>query len=352
MGVLAIVGTAKAGFLVRAGGGRADWTIEGPIFKGWKVTASTRTPTGRYVVATASDVYGPAVHVSEDLQTWRQVENVPAWPKGSDRKLNQIWTLVAGADRLYAGVDEAGLFTSDDDGETWVPVDGFNEHATRSSWFPGAGGLCAHAVVIDPANPKRLWCGVSAVGVFRSDDGGATWNLKNDGIPPVVEDKNHKDIGRCVHGLVADPDNADILYRREHNGMFRSRDGGETWQRIEKGLASQFGFPIALHRPSRALFTVSLESDEYRMPANGALRVCRSRTGGDSWEELADGLPQAGAYMGVLRGAMDVDDLEPCGVYFGTTAGTVHVSTDAGDSWTQLPCTLPRILSVSVFADV
>jgi photosystem II stability/assembly factor-like uncharacterized protein len=351
MGVLGIVGTDKAGFLIRSDRGRDDWRIEGPIFKGWKVTASTRDKAGRYIVATASEVYGPAVHVSEDLETWRQVEKGPAWPKDVQRKMKQIWTLAAGPDRLYAGVDEAGLFTSDDGGESWQPVVGFNEHATRSAWFPGAGGLCAHAVLVDPRDPNRVWCGVSAVGVFRSDDGGTTWDLKNEGIPAVVEDKEHRNLGRCVHGLVADPDNANLIYRREHNGMFRSNDGGETWQRNEKGLASWFGFPIAMDRATRALFTVALESDEYRMPADGALRVCRSRDGGDSWECLTNGLPQNNAYMGVLRGAMDVDNLDPCGVYFGTTAGTVHISTDGGDSWVQLPCNLPRILSVSVFAD-
>ena len=350
MAVTAIVGTSKAAFLLRGDDARREWKIEGPLFKGWKVTATTRDQAGRYFAATASDVYGPALHVSEDLKSWRQLENGPAWSK-DDRKLTQIWTLVPGPDRLYAGVDEAGLFASDDGGDSWQSIESLNEHATRSAWFPGAGGLCLHAILIDPRDPKRLWCGISAVGVFRSEDGGKTWDLKNDGIPPVVEDKDHKELGRCVHGLVADPDDANTIYRREHNGMFRSHDGGESWERIENGLASWFGFPIALDRTTRAIYVVPLESDEYRLPPEGQLSVYRSRNGGDSWESLRKGLPQENCYAGVLRSAMVVDHMKPCGVYLGTTAGTLHVSNDDGESWTQLPCTLPRILSISVFTD-
>ena len=341
MGVLVIVGTDKAAFLLRSKD-RQNWQLEGPLFKGWRLTAATRHGSGRYFVATASQVYGTAIHASDDLKTWSQIETGPAWPKDGDRKLNQIWTLKSAGDRLYAGVDEAGLFASDDGGETWDSV---------SAWFPGAGGLCVHAILTDSKNPRRLWAGISAVGVFRSDDGGKTWQLKNEGIPPVVEDKDHKDLGRCVHGLAADPENADTIYRREHNGMFRSRDGGETWTRIENGLGSWFGFPIAMDQTTKTLYTVPVESDEYRMPAEGRFAVYRSRDGGDSWEALRRGLPQDHCYINVLRSALAVDHLSPCGVYAGSTAGTMHISNDGGDSWAQAPCTLPRVLSLSVFRD-
>jgi photosystem II stability/assembly factor-like uncharacterized protein len=351
MNVLVIVGTDKGGFLLRADESRDAWTVEGPLFKGWKVTAAARDEQGRFFVATASMVYGSALHVSDDLKEWRQIAVGPAWEKDQQRKLNQVWTLHVDGDRYYAGVDEAGLFASDDRGETWVPVAGLNEHETRGGWFPGAGGLCAHALLVDPRDPNRIWCGISAVGVFRSDDGGATWHTKNDGIRIVIEDEQHKDIGFCVHGLVADPDDANVIYRREHTGMFRSRDGGDSWEIIENGVPSRFGFPIVMDRSTKRLFIVPMESDEYRLPIDGRLMVLRSDNGGDSWTSASNGLPERDAYMGVLRGAMDVDHLGPCGVYMGTTAGTMHVTSDAGDSWRQLPVTLPRILHVSAYTD-
>ncbi len=351
MTVTAMLGTAKGGFIARSNPDRSAWTIDEPLFKGWKVTTSARDDKGRYFVATASDVYGPALHVSDDLKQWKQIEKGPSWAKDLDRKLNQIWTLHLGPGRYYAGVDEAGLFASDDGGESWSPIEALNEHATRSAWAPGAGGLCAHALLVDPKNTDRVWCGISAVGVFRTEDGGRSWHPKNQGIPQVLEDKDHKDVGYCVHGLIADPDDANTIYRREHNGMFRSRDGGDSWERIENGLPNWFGFPIAMDRRTRTIFVHPMESDEYRMPADGKFRMYRSRDGGDSWEPLTDGLPQQGAYMGVLRSALDCDQLDPCGVYVGTTAGTVYASNNAGDSWTQFPCTLPRVLSVTVFHD-
>ncbi len=349
MGVTVMVGTDRAAFLYRSDAARKTWALQGPLFKGWKVTTGARDARGRYFAATASEVYGPAIHVSDDLVNWRQIEKGPAWPKGSDRKLKQVWTIVPAGRRIYAGVDDAGLFVSEDAGESWGPVEGLNEHPTRPSWFPGAGGLCLHAILVDPRNPDRIWCGISAVGVFRSDDGGRTWRTRNQGVKLVIEDKEHKDIGCCVHGLVADPDDADVIYRREHTGMFRTRDGGDRWERIENGLASWYGFPVAMDHRSKALYVIPLESDEYRTPVEAKLRVYRSRDSGDSWEPLTRGLPQEHAYMGVLRGALAVDDLAPCGVYFGTTAGTVFASGDAGETWKQLAGTLPRVLSLSVF---
>lgn len=352
MGVVGIVGTAKGGFVMRSDAGRERWELEGPLFKGWKVTAAARDERGRTFLATASDVYGAAIHASDDLETWRQIEHGPAWPKGGERKLNQIWTLrAAPGGRWFAGVDEAGLFVSEDGGEHWEPVEGLNEHPTRPKWFPGAGGLCAHALLVDPRDHDRIWCGISAVGVFRSDDGGRTWTPKNEGIPAPIEDETHKDIGRCVHGMVADPDDADTIYRREHVGMFRSHDGGEHWERVESGLPSWFGFPITMHRASKTLYVVPLESDEYRMPVEGRLAVYRSRDGGDSWEALGEGLPQSHAWTGVLRGALDCDQLDPCGLAFGTTGGRLYCSRDGGDSWSALPCELPRILHVSTWAE-
>jgi hypothetical protein len=351
MRVVAIIGTEKGAFVCSSGADRRQWTLEEPIFKGWRVTATTRTAGGRYLLATASQVYGPGLHESSDLESWKQIEKAPAYPDGGDRKLNQIWTLRSTPDRVYAGVDVAGLFTSDDQGLTWAPVPALNDHPTRPAWFPGAGGLCAHVVLVDPRRPERIWCGMSAVGVWRSDDGGASWQAKNEGIRCMIEDREYAEIGFCVHGLTHDPDVPDTLYRQDHAGMYRSRNGGDTWENIENGLPGWFGFPIAFDRRTKSLFAVPLESDEYRLPAGGRLAVYRSQNGGDSWEAMTDGLPTEPYYGTVLRGALAVDGLEQSGVYVGSTAGDVFVSTNVGQTWQRLPFRLPRVLSVAAYVE-
>ena len=351
MRVLLIVGTDKGGFVVRSDAARARWTVEGPLFKGWNVTSAARDTRGRYLLGVTSRVYGATIQISEDLAKWRQAPAGPSYPEGGKRRLNQIWRIHPARDAIFAGVDEAGLFRSDDGGERWAPVAALNEHPTRESWCPGAGGLCAHAILSDRGNPNRLWCGISAVGVFRTDDGAQTWHSKNRGVPVIIEDKVHKDIGYCVHALAQDPDEPATIWRQDHRGMFRTRDGGETWDRVERGLPSGFGFPIVIDPRTKTLFAVPLESDESRMPPEGRLRVYRSRDRGDSWEPLTRGLPQAHAYPVVLRGAMAVDGLEPAGVYFGTTAGTLYASADAGETWQELPALLGRIFCVAAFAD-
>ena len=349
MGVRLLVGTAKGGFWVTSDDCR-EWAVESPFFKGWKVTAGLRLEGGGFMAAVASDIYGPAIILSEDGREWEQVADGPAYPDGGDKRLRQIWTLREDRGTVYAGVQDAGLFTSDDGGRSWRPVPGLNDHPTRSAWMPGAGGLCCHALLFDPANPRRIWCGISAAGVFRSDDGGTTWAPKNLGVPTAFESKEHKGVGFCVHGLAQEPGDPNRIYRQDHLGMFRSLDGAENWERNEEGLETAFGFPVAIDRASGFLFAVPLEADQYRVPADGALRVFRSTDRGDSWHSASAGLPAANAYGTVLRGAMAVDDMEPGGVYFGTTSGTLHASADLGGSWTNLPVILPRILHVSAWA--
>lgn len=350
MSVRLMVGTGKGGFWVSSDDRRA-WKVSGPFFKGWKVTAGVRLADGRYMAAVASDIYGPALHVSRDGENWEQLPNGPAYPDGSDRRLRQVWTLRENRGVVYAGVQDAGLFTSSDGGESWDAVAGLNEHPSRAAWVPGAGGLCAHALLFDDRDPDRMWCGISAVGVFRTDDGGATWTPRNEGVPAALEDEHHKGIGTCVHALAQDPDDSDRIFRQDHLGMFRSGDGANRWERNERGLDATFGFPIVIDRTSKFLFAVPLEADQYRVPPGGALQVFRSTDAGDSWHSASAGLPAADAYGTVLRGAMAVDNLEPGGVYMGTTAGTLHVSADLGESWTNLPVILPRILHLSAWVD-
>lgn len=349
MPVKGLIGTQKAGFPFESNGDRGNLELGEPLFKGWKVTAAGRAPDGTYLVATSSGVYGPAVQRSRDFREWEQVVDGPGWPEGSDRRLRNIWFFKTVNDRVYAGVDDAGLFVSHDSGAKWEPVVGLNEHATRTAWSPGAGGLCAHVLLADQSG-ERLWCGISAVGMFRSDDGGETWQLKNDGVTKVADDENVEDTGYCVHCLVADPRDPDAIYRQDHSGVYRTGDGGDSWERIETGLPARFGFPIALDPNNRALFVIPQESDEYRMTPDGRLGVYRSDDRGDNWSLAGNGLPASGTYTGVLRGAMATDGLDPCGIYFGTTSGSFHASSDGGESWRNYGWELPRILSVDIIS--
>jgi len=243
MSVSVFAGTRK-GLWTATLDGNGTWDILGPYFKGWKVTAIDRVGIDTYVVATGSDVYGPAIHVGSPRDGWTQLASGPSFDPASGRKLDQIWTLVCASDAWYAGVSEAALFRSVDQGGSWQPVVGLNEHPTREGWFPGFGGLCAHTLLVDARDSRRMWCGISAVGVFRTEDGGDTWHPRNRGVTKVIPDESHDDIGFCVHALAADPSDPSVIYRQDHKGMYKTTDAGDTWTKIEDGLPSGFGFPL------------------------------------------------------------------------------------------------------------
>ena len=343
-------GTRKGLFILEADEDRERWTVEGPRLAGWEVQGVCHDDRDgdRLFAGVGHVAYGPTVHRSDDGGvTWEQVERSPAYPEAADREVTRVWTVVPGHDDdpdvLYAGVAEAGLFVSRDGGDTWSEVEGLAAHETRPRWQPGAGGLCCHSVLVHPDDPDRLWVGVSAVGVLRTDDGGASWSLCNAGLEVAAPDERHDGLGSCVHRLVQDPTDPDRLYQQNHRGVYRSTDAGDTWERLDDGLPSTFGFPLVLHpRDPETLYVFPLESDERRLAPDGRPAVYRSTDAGETWEARDEGFP-TDSWVTVLRHAMAVDDLEPAGVYVGTTGGRVFHSADAGDTWAAVDCHLPRV---------
>lgn len=354
--VTLLIGTKKGAFVLRSDSNREQWKLQDePLFKGWEVfdlVADTRTP-GKWLAATGHYVYGSLVQLSSDSgKSWTQMEASPAYAKESGFQLKNIWCVQPSTAEepgvFYAGVDEAGLFRSEDGGKSWEELNALSGHPSRGEWMEGAGGLCCHSVRIDPANPNRLWTGISAVGVFRSDDRGKTWELRNEGLPNVIPSKDFPGIGSCVHSLVIDPRNSNRLYQQNHQGVYRSDDAGDHWYAIESGLKEkQFGFPIVTDpNDPDTVYIIPQESDEFRHAEGGKLTVCRSRDGGTTWKRLRNGLPD-NCYTGVLRKAMCTDHCDKTGVYFGSANGQIFYTRNAGDEWQTLPITLPRIFSLS-----
>ncbi len=364
--VTVLVGTTRGAFFFHSDAQRRDWEMTGPHLDGWEIYglcasgADGKEGEGkenhrgnRIFAGTSHFVYGPTIRVSEDLgATWTQVEAGPRYNGNNGFTLNRIWQIVPGHPSepatFFAGVDEAGLFVSRNSGTTWEEVTGLSQHPTRAEWAPGNGGLCLHTILVDPSNPRRMWIGISAVGVFRTEDGGQQWKVCNQGLPQAVTGVKNQEVGRCVHKLVLDPKDSNTLYCQFHGGVFKSIDAADTWQPIESGLPSNFGFPMVV-TASGDLFVIPLESDMLRHVNAGRLRVYRSGDGGKSWTDSSRGLPEAPQYVSVLRDAMAVDTLEQAGVYFGTNMGEVFCSPDGGQNWDRLPGQFPRITSLKTW---
>ncbi|HEX9766503.1 MAG TPA: hypothetical protein VGA36_07045, partial [Nitriliruptorales bacterium] len=316
-----LIGTDKGAYALHSDD-RDRWEAGKPRFPGWRVTAFGTAPDGTHLAATASNWYGATISRSPDLEAWEEIEDGPAYDAASGRKLKQIWTFhVTGDATVLAGVDEAGLFRSSDNGVSWDPVPGLNDHESRPGWQGGGGGLCAHHVLSDG---DRVWVGISSVGLFRSDDGGASFGRFDQGVTPVSTAAEGADMdGWCVHGLVADPADADRIWRQDHMGMYRTINGGESWERIENGLPSGFGFAIRRDHATGRLFNAPIDKPENRTPVDGRFGVYTSDDDGDSWHVAGTGWPDDPGYGIVLRGAMTTDDKDPLGVYVGTTSGEV-----------------------------
>jgi len=350
--VVLFVGTTKGAFVFTSDVERRRWECRGPLLPGWQVyDLLALQGTGRLLAATNHMAYGATVRVSDDGgATWRQQARSPRYASDSGRSVRQIWRfsqrVSPSADTpLYAGVADAGLFASHDAGESWVEVSGLADHPTRRFWEPAAGGLCLHSIVVDPTDAHRVWVGIARAGVFRSNDSGATWSVFNEGLPPAEAGHPCPSVGRCVHKLAIDPRPPHPLYLQHHGGVFRSADGAGPWVRIDAGLPSSYGFPITLdHRG--VIYVAPLVGPEERYMPAGRLALYRSSDGGESWQECRSGLPRIPHYVSVLRDALATDSLDPVGIYLGTTSGELYASADGGDNWHCIAGQFTRITSI------
>jgi hypothetical protein len=354
--VVVLAGTSKGLFALRSGPDRDRWTLAGPWFRGEEIGAAaldTRGGRARLLVVATSSHWGPSVYRSDDLgATWIEPEaDTLAFPDGAGAAVARVWQLQpAGAaqpDVVYAGVEPAALFRSDDGGESFRLDEGLWGHEHRPQWEPGGGGLCLHTILPDPTGGTRLGIAVSAAGFYRTLDG-KTWEAANTGIKAPFLPEPTPEFGQCVHKVDRHPSEPDTLFCQHHWGVYRSDDFGGQWREVGADqLPSTFGFPLVAdpNRPGTA-YVVPLTSDEFRCTADGRMRVFRTTDGGASWEGLGDGLPQANAFLTVLRDGFAADTCDPAGLYVGTRTGEVFGSPDSGATWQELARHLPPVLCV------
>ena len=363
-GVRVLVGTRKGAFVLTSDEKRAEWEVSGPHFGGWEMYHLKGSPAdpNRIYASQSSGWFGQLIQRSDDGgRTWDPVgndfryEGVPGthqWYDGTPHpwEFARVWHLEPSRtdpDTVYAGVEDAALFSTTNGGRSWQEIPGLREHGSGSRWQPGAGGLCLHTILLHPSDEQRLYTAISAAGAFRSDDGGTSWLPINKGLLSGEIPQQEAEVGHCVHSLAMHPDRPDVLFMQKHWDVMRSDDAGGSWYEISGDLPSDFGFPIEVHaHEPDTVYVVPITSDSHHYPPDGRLRVYRSRTGGGDWEPLTRGLPQENCYVNVLRDAMSIDRLDECGVYVGTSGGQVYGSADSGDSWTAIVRDLPPVLSV------
>ncbi|HEX3234885.1 MAG TPA: exo-alpha-sialidase [Gemmatimonadales bacterium] len=365
-GVRVLVGTRKGAFVLTSDGTRDRWDVSGPYFAGFEIYHVKGSPAdpNRLYASQTSGWFGQLLQRSDDGgTTWEPVGNefaydgVPGthqWYDGTQHpwEFKRVWHLepsLSDPDTVYAGVEDAALFRTVDGGRSWQELAGLRGHPSGPRWMPGAGGMGLHTILLDPTHPGRIFIAISAAGVFRSDDAGATWRPVNQGLRSQYIPDPNADVGHCVHRIAMHPSRPGVLFMQKHWDVMRSDDAGESWQEVSGNLPTDFGFPIDVHaHEPETIYVVPIKSDSEHYPPEAKLRVYRSRTGGNEWEALTQGLPQKDCYVNVLRDAMAVDSLDPCGVYFGTTGGQVYASANAGDSWAPIVRDLPAVLSVEV----
>jgi hypothetical protein len=386
-GVRLLVGTRKGAFILTSDEKRKDWKVEGPHFAGWEIYHVKGSPvdSNRIYASQTSAWFGQIIQRSSDGgKTWETPgggigTGADGMPKGEGNKFvydtspetgkpltthmwydgtqhpwefKRVWHLepsLTDSNTVYAGVEDAALFRTTDGGTTWHEFAGLRGHGSGPRWQPGAGGMCLHSILLDPKNPQRMFIAISAAGAFRTDDGGKNWKPINQGLHSQYIPDPKAEVGHCVHHIAMHPKRPDTLFMQKHWDIMRSDDAGDSWREVSGNLPSDFGFPIDIHaHEPETIYIVPIKSDSEHFPPDGKLRVYRSRSGGNEWEELTKGLPQRDCYVNVLRDAMSVDSLDRCGIYFGTTGGQVYGSSDSGDTWNAIVRDLPAVLSVEV----
>jgi len=381
--VRVLVGTKKGAFILTSDGARKNWEISQPHFMGWEIyhlKGSPADPNVMYASQT-SGWFGQIIQRSDDGgKSWNtpgskpeELKDPQGMPRGESNKFvyngntgnhlwydgtphpwefKRVWHLepsLTDPNTCYAGVEDAALFRTTDGGKSWHELAGLRTHPSASQWMPGAGGMGLHTILLDRANPQRMFIAISAAGVFRTEDGGKTWKPANRGLTSNFMPDPTAEVGHCVHRIAVHPSRPDTLFMQKHWDVMRSDNGGESWQEVSGNLPSDFGFPIEVHaHDPNTIYVIPIKSDSEHYPPDAKLRVYRSRSGGNEWEPLTKGLPQKHCYVNVLRDASCVDGLEPCGIYFGTTGGQVYVSADSGDSWQAIVRDFPAVLSVEV----
>jgi photosystem II stability/assembly factor-like uncharacterized protein len=384
--VRVLVGTRKGAFVLISDGKRDKWDIAGPYFTGWEIyhLKGSKADPNQIYASQSSGWFGQILQRSNDGgKTWETPggETIPApgemrkvsnkfaydtspetgkpltthqWYDGTQHpwEFKRVWHLepsLSDPDTVYAGVEDAAIFKTTDGGKSWNELPGLRGHGTGPKWQPGAGGMCLHTIILDPSNPRRIYIAISAAGAFRTDDGGATWKPINQGLRSQYIPDPTAEVGHCVHHVAMHPSRPDVLFMQKHWDVMRTDNAGDSWREVSGNLPTDFGFVIDVHaHEPETIYVVPIKSDSEHIPLEGKLRVYRSRAGGNEWEPLTKGLPQKDCYVNVLRDAMAVDSLDKCGVYFGTTGGQVYASSDAGDNWTPIAEHLPAVLSVEV----
>ena len=387
--VRVLAGTKKGAFILTSAAQRSSRTVDGPFFGGWEIYHMKGSPVdpNRIYASQSSGWFGQIIQRSDDGgKTWfqpgfkdmesRTADGMPAtesnrfsydtsekkgkpltthqWYDGTQHpwEFKRVWHLepsLTDPDTVYAGVEDAALFKSIDGGKSWKELSALRGHPSGPKWQPGAGGMAVHTIILDKENPGRIYVAISAAGAFRSDDDGETWKPINQGLSSEYIPDPHAEVGHCVHRIAMHPAKPDVLFMQKHWDVMRSDNAGELWTEVSGNLPSDFGFVVDVHaQEPNTVYVIPIKSDSEHFPPEGKLRVYRSRTGGNTWEALTRGLPQENCYVNVLRDAMAVDTLDPCGIYFGTTGGQIYASSDGGDSWSAIVQNLPAVYSVEV----